>query len=323
MRRAWGHQFSILLGMLLSLPGCLVVQVGVTNPIPDLSTVAVVPFFNQSSEPAQVVDGRRFATMYATELQKVHGFQVLPVGVTETAIVRHQIDLNRPGDVLRLAEVLDVDAVVVGSVTHYEPYYPPRVGLHVDWYSRDRWEFRPGIPVAPVEKPGLLSRVRCWLGHGMHEEVVCEEPMEIRGQSPVGPPRLLSPPPLSGENAIAGTIPALPPGPITADGPMAHRTYDPPPAFGPTHTTPLDDNGQPLPLMSYTRMFDGADANLQAILRDYVEFLGDERSGGWRAYLYRSDDFLRFTSHLMIVEMLTLHGGEAQRKYVWKPRKTL
>jgi hypothetical protein len=69
--------------------------------------------------------------------------------------------------------------------------------------------------------------------------------------------------------------------------------------------------------MSYTRLFDGADAELTALLRDYVVLSGDLRSGGWEAYLHRTEDFIRFTSHRMIVEMLTLHGGESRRRYVW------
>jgi hypothetical protein len=84
----------------------------------------------------------------------------------------------------------------------------------------------------------------------------------------------------------------------------------PPPEFDPTK-----------PFMSYTRLFDGADADLQATLRDYLEVRGDPRSGGWQGYLNRSEDFIRFTSHLMIVEMLTLHGGEGKRRIIFKHRK--
>ena len=75
------------------------------------------------------------------------------------------------------------------------------------------------------------------------------------------------------------------------------------------------------PLMSYVRMFDGADPKLTARLRDYRELSGDLRSGGWEAYLHRSEDFIRFTSHLMVVEMLQLHGGEARRRVVFKLRR--
>lgn len=75
------------------------------------------------------------------------------------------------------------------------------------------------------------------------------------------------------------------------------------------------------PLMGYSRFFDGADGDLVAELRDYVELNGDLRSGGWEAYLQRSDDFIRFVCHRMIEEMLTLHGGEARRRIVLKFRK--
>ena len=54
---------------------------------------------------------------------------------------------------------------------------------------------------------------------------------------------------------------------------------------------------------------DGADRQLIQALRGYYILRGDMRSGGWEAYLNRSDDFLRFCSHVLVVEMLTLHGG--------------
>ncbi len=76
-----------------------------------------------------------------------------------------------------------------------------------------------------------------------------------------------------------------------------------------------------LPLMSYTRVFDGADGDLVAALRDYVELNGDLRSGGWEGYLHRSDDFIRFTSYRMILEMLSLHGGEGKHRMIFKFRK--
>jgi hypothetical protein len=121
----------------------MIIQVGVTNPIPGLSTVAIAPFFNLSDERA--VAGHRFASAYFAELQKTPGFQVVPLGVTERAIADHNLQMNDPEDVLELARILDVDAVVVGAVTDYSPYYPPRLGLQVSWYSPEVWEFSPGV----------------------------------------------------------------------------------------------------------------------------------------------------------------------------------
>jgi hypothetical protein len=105
----------------------------VHNPFPQLSRVAVAPFFNQSDE--KTVDGRDFAMAYYAELQAVPGFEVVPLGVVEEAIIRNHINLSNPAEARRLAQVLNVDAVVIGAVTDYSPYYPPRCGLRVEWYA--------------------------------------------------------------------------------------------------------------------------------------------------------------------------------------------
>ncbi|TWT85306.1 hypothetical protein Pla123a_01130 [Posidoniimonas polymericola] len=112
------------------------VQPLVHNPFPQLSRVAVTPFINLSDEPT--VDGVQFAMAYFAELQSVRGFEVVPLGVTENAII--QLGLFRhpeeaAADARRLAQHLGVDAVVVGAVTDFDPYYPPRCGMRVEWYS--------------------------------------------------------------------------------------------------------------------------------------------------------------------------------------------
>jgi hypothetical protein len=552
----------------LLAPGCLIVDLGVTNPIVGLSTVAVAPFFNLSSERS--VDGRRFAEAYYSELQKTPGFDVVPVGVTEQAIAENQLQMSDPQDVLALARILNVDAVVVGAVSDYSPYYPPRIGMKVSWYTEKDCVFSPGIQVDPTARPPrkcprlgpackgecncnakqpcepdckckdcaeqptavpeqltLRDRIRQLLKLNTHEE-----PNVVRGQSndlpgtDAGtetnetvtdneddlveeewkslPPKQPSPatgPKLTGNSqdspAIVGSSPsdsdsgnssdrgpesesdlflllevlnkpdaptsppvkpnaaqgaldfrlmAAPTGPVptptpapeAADelSPPAHRVaedaivLDPPPApaeptpnaeideparrrvipvpfhssaeplpeepeSSPPLPTPVDPesrfaeeepaypripptplestpdssndeqvypllppaplppekpfrrimpdtttppipldssifNSRPVPLtqhepteplMSYTRLFDGIDADLVAALRDYVELSSDRRSGGWEGYLYRSEDFIRFTAHRMIVEMLTLHGGETRRRVVFKVRK--
>lgn len=134
------HLLSLLLaGCLLAGSGCTLILPEVShqpvlhNPFPQLSRVAVAPFFNQSDE--RTVDGREFAMAYFGELQSVRGFEVVPVGVVEEAIIRHAVDLSSPGEARRLANLLGVDAVVVGAVTDYSIYYPPRCGMRVEWYA--------------------------------------------------------------------------------------------------------------------------------------------------------------------------------------------
>ena len=105
------------------------------NPFPQLSRVAVAPFFNQSDEAT--LDARRFSMEYFGQLQAIPGFEVVPLGVVEEAINRHAVDLSSPGEARRLAEILGVDVVVVGSITDYSPYTPPRCGMRVEWYARN------------------------------------------------------------------------------------------------------------------------------------------------------------------------------------------
>ena len=470
-------------------PGCALVQIGVTNPIPGLSTVAVAPFLNLSAERA--TDGRRFALAYATELQKVPGFEVIPVGVTETAMVDAKIDLNDVDDVIKLAKVLRVDAVVVGAVTDYSPYYPPRIGLQVNWYSPRPWAFYPGIQTEPQARQQLYDWDKQQLDNyhenqkRIDESCAPETPfwqraynsfkrwpgvrnlygeptlalngsmrddarLVWRAQSPAlgadspygsqasasdggGPSPLTKIAHYQESNATQEVIPSsltgsnlqnagptqnqtLVPVPRTSPPPEEEPEGDDPPApapearqpSGPRHPLPPPPSppqpspngpelrglgplqegtgetfGQPfgpepsflpplpgiggpvappmpvanapiklpvrnpclaplppqpnpynvpqpiqpwqldshLPLMSYTRIFDGADGELVAALRDYVELNGDLRSGGWEEYLHRSEDFIRFTSYRMILEMLSLHGGEGKHRLILKFRK--
>lgn len=377
-------------------------QTSVTNPNPKLKTVAIVPFFNLSQEPD--VDGRRFALAYYSELQKVPGFQVLPLGVSEVAMVEHQLQMNNPDDVLKLAQVLNVDAVVIGAVTDYSPYYPPRIGMQVSWYSPHAQEFIPGFPLLVEErhaKKSILNelfkidrlaaketrkaehemkRAERQASHMERKAVKQDKKIQRKMQKrpcPDGcpPEENLAPPTLEtvfrgqssetvhpwaynnsstrviqayaqanqgsqSTNAIIqvpmNTTPQLktkeeqrpviaPKPPIP---PPAHVTqkdssdvnqleeYCPPEAS--SEQAGFDPRQ---PFMSYTRLFDGSDAALVAHLRDYLEVSGDRRSGGWEAYLHRSEDFIRFTSHLMILEMLTLHGGQAKHQIIFKVRK--
>lgn len=377
----------------------------VTNPNPKLKTVALVPFFNLSQEPD--VDGRRFALAYFAELQKVPGFQVLPLGVAEVAMVEHQLQMNNPDDVLKLAKILNVDAVVIGAITDYSPYYPPRVGMQVSWYSPHAQEFTPGVPLMVEERHNkknalnalfrmdrLIARKAKAEEHQQNRELKqashierkkikqeqkmmrgkwkedcpdgdCQEQylelapapdakVIIRGQSsetgilmpdlrqqtgviqayaqanqgkrlnvqPVQSPTTLKPPLDIKSNQQPVVAPKPPMSSDESSKPSTRSYTNQIDEYCPPEASTSAEAFDPRqPFMSYTRLFDGADAALVAHLRDYMEVSGDRRSGGWEAYLHRSEDFIRFTSHLMILEMLTLHGGQAKRQIIFKMRK--
>ena len=106
------------------------------NPFPQLSRVAVLPFYNQSDEPT--VDTDLVARQYYAALQAIPGFEVLPVGVVREAVAQYSQAFGAPrggADFQILAQRLGVDAVVVGSVTDFDAYYPPRMAMTVHWYA--------------------------------------------------------------------------------------------------------------------------------------------------------------------------------------------
>ncbi|MDA1163016.1 MAG: hypothetical protein O3B13_07940 [Planctomycetota bacterium] len=519
---------ALTISLLLPLAGsgCAIVEIGMRNPIVGLETVAIAPFFNLSQERS--VDGREFALAYYSELQKVPGFEVLPVGVTERAMVENGISLSGPEDAIRLAKILDVDAVVVGAVTDYDPYNP-RIGLKVAWYSPRQWLFlpnedsqasffhhstdgstrRPGRPkygnpraqspdnsddwlsansrrttkiedgnwepitAAPELNPDDLrlsdaafsqthaslpdnasllvpveavrTTAKAWpaalpmpaakpVRSGIHEttshlETVpypvpvppaepappanTEKVIPVQAVGPVPPVEFQPSPadqPITPSNAAAtagqpaSSDPSLdnlfnrhlsttqpksvqgdtpnplvpeiadrpgslhlsrlaaaqpeipsdgdpifqPPSSMAAPSPpdrssmlpvMTTPLFPPQPSEsevssmpGPRSTVPglvydeqvvmapteFDPNE---PLMAYVRLFDATDRRLIARLSDYLELTGQLRSGNLEAYMKRSEFFRKFTAHVMISEMLSLHGGEARRQLVLKPRK--
>lgn len=327
----------------------------VQNPIPGLTSVAVVPFFNLTQEPNEVVDGRRFALAYFSELQKTSGFEVVPVGVTEAAILRNELDLRDPDDALKLAKILKVDAIVIGAVTDYDPYYPPRIGMQVDWYSPYQWSQSFDGDLMATEQSQFMQK----------GQKNCRKWYSIRGQSPDSaplpgfslplgstsprtgssqttpePPQLPEAPSAESVPATSprGSIPTLltpedfeedhPPPPVVRGTPGAEVPKQPDPVIIPQESlsqpvTPIPEPGfdPRKPLMSYTRLFDGAELELVNQLKDYLELRGDQRGGSWEASLHRSEDFIRFTSHMMIVEMLSLHGGSMKSQIVLKWRK--
>lgn len=124
------------------------------NPFPQISRVAVLPFYNQSREAT--VDGESIGEIYASELQKIPGYEVIPIGVVREALNTLPEEPRNGRDFQKFAQYLGVDAVLVGSVTEYHPYYPPRMGLAVHWYAANP-SFHPipagyGLPWGTAEE---------------------------------------------------------------------------------------------------------------------------------------------------------------------------
>ena len=337
---------------LLILGGCSYLpevsrQPTVFNPFPQLTKVAVAPFFNQSAEPS--VDGRQFALAYAAELQVVPGFEVVPVGVVEAVMQQNRITFsgaNGPTDARRLAQLLQVDAVVVGAVTDYTPYYPPRVGLDVEWYAANAG-YHPipagyGLPWGTTEEEDIPDALIFEAERALARE-------QLKTQTPPMPsPDLLPTPPqadppqpreleeearrrdgvrlvdaATGESTNPQQAEPIAAG--VADGGGDQITGLPPDWPDPRGFTPPQPcaarppyRPSDLPVLKHVRLYHGTDAQVTSALQSYVYFRDEARFGGWQSYLQRSDDFIRFSCHMHIAEMLTARGGAGQTRVVWR-----
>lgn len=356
-----GTLFNLLLLSILPLfCGCSLLlpeisnQPVIHNPFPQLSKIAVAPFFNQSDEPT--VDGREFAMAYFAELQKTPGFEVVPVGVVEEAIINHRVDLAGPGEARRLAKLLGVDAVVVGSVTDYSPYYPPRCGMRVDWYTANPgyheipagyglpWntpeeEFIPDS-LAYEAKFSLARAQMAGLAPDCEQSIQPLPKLPSEKQDPFAPEAKESRATRKSELRLVQAVEELPSGlqftPADIESattgsnqsmvmeqttdtidttPLACRTG--------SYFTPLpSQTNRPAciphngPVLSQTSIYSGTDPEVTEALKGYVYFRDDARFGGWQAYLQRSDDFVRFCCHMHISEMLSARGGSRKTRVV-------
>lgn len=313
------------------------------NPFPQMKRVAVLPFFNQSNEPT--VDGEQVAEAYYAELQSIPGFEVLPVGVTRNVYLQYSKLYGEPrtgADFQRLAQLMDVEAIVVGSVTDFSAYYPPRMAMTTNWYAANPG-FHPippgyGLPWGTKGEKRIPSRVVQETEFELaRQQLATQTPMPepaIRIGSPRREVRHADyeqaesdqggyPDPESlaaGEGQYPEEFdPAVDAGIDMGIGSGIVAAPLPPDWPSPTglipdgpQTTPPPMIVQTEPVLTHTRMHRGDDSFFTERLATYVGNNDDGRMGGWQNYLKRSDDFIRFCCHLHLAEMLESRGGRDQ-----------
>jgi len=334
----------------LSLSGCSMLpeiahQPTLHNPFPQLSKVAIAPFFNLSDEPT--VDGRQYALAYFNELQLVPGFEVLPVGVVERAMLDHKVALRSPDDARHLAQLLGVDALVIGAVTDYSPYYPPRCGLQVEWYAANPC-FHPippgyGLPWGTAEEEQIPAPLVFEAEMALaREQLKTQTPSYDVSPSDAGAGSVKPPDQSAHGGQGSPEQPGLPEMPGSGVEPLSYPTPSPdttatdgatvtsgsgvapywpdPRGFVPPPPSPHPPTCRPSggPVMGHTRTYNGHDPEFTEALATYYFFRDDARFGGWQGYLERSDDFIRFCCHMHVCEMLSARGGAGETRVVWR-----
>ncbi|MEM1110077.1 MAG: hypothetical protein AAGH99_15435 [Planctomycetota bacterium] len=134
---------AVLLGTSMSLGGCQKPQRIETlkAPYPTRQVFAVAPFRNESG--SAFADGVAMADKVTQRLALTRGIDTLPVNRVLSAM--DALGMSRianKGDAIRLRQTLGVDGLVIGTVTAYQPYSPPKLGMNLELYldARLAWQ---------------------------------------------------------------------------------------------------------------------------------------------------------------------------------------
>jgi hypothetical protein len=125
-----------LFALLLSLPGCYRGEDdGLTAPYEGRHVWAVAPLRNESGTTQ--ANGVKLADKLTQRLETVEGLEVLPVNRVLAAM--RQLGLpyiaNRE-QAMEVLRTIGADGLVLGSISAWAPYEPPKLGLSVELYTR-------------------------------------------------------------------------------------------------------------------------------------------------------------------------------------------
>lgn len=130
----------------LCLPGCAaksdhLVQPSVLtspyDPARGQTLWAVAPLSNESG--VSTLDALKVSDALVGAIGQTRGMGAIPVNRVLAAMVAKNVQsIRTPQDAKAVADALGVDGLVVGSVTAYDPYDPPKLGLNLALYMKDR-----------------------------------------------------------------------------------------------------------------------------------------------------------------------------------------
>jgi hypothetical protein len=114
----------------------LALAVGCRAPQPEPATapvsgeirlVAILPFVDETGRSS--FDGDEFGGILASEFVKASGVRAIRPAHLRAALGPGET-ISSVGDAIRVARKLGADTVLACAITDYDPYDPPRVGVH-------------------------------------------------------------------------------------------------------------------------------------------------------------------------------------------------
>jgi hypothetical protein len=111
---------------------------------------AVIPLANESG--TEVFDPLVISDKLVAAAEEIEGVRTVPLNRTLQAMRSLGLTgIREPAQVRQLAAAMGVDGIIVGTITAFDPYDPPTIGLSLALYSRsDASGSRPGPdPIDP------------------------------------------------------------------------------------------------------------------------------------------------------------------------------
>lgn len=137
-------------------------------PYPEPQLWAIAPFMNESGFTD--IDTATVADVFAEQLQDVDGILTVPVNRVIRAMRELEIDtVQTEGEARLLMNLLNVDGLIVGTISGYDPYRPPKIAAAVELHVQPRQERHNMLDTRS------LSRVAT--GHAMPGEIGPNNPV--------------------------------------------------------------------------------------------------------------------------------------------------
>jgi hypothetical protein len=122
-----------------------------SSPVAYRRLWAVAPFANESG--VSTVDPYQIADAFTQQLEEVRGIDTVAVNRVVSAMRSIKLrSISTASEAIHLAETLNVDALVVGTITAFDPYPPPTLGMAVQVFNRS------SQPIGSQLDPNALIR---------------------------------------------------------------------------------------------------------------------------------------------------------------------
>jgi hypothetical protein len=157
---------ALVLLAILGLTGCAAPAPDLSAPYittspyeaPDEVLLAVAPFRNETGTTS--VDPMVVSDKVVAAAEEIRGVRCLPLNRTlETMRALKLQGISTPADLATLARALNVDGVLAGSVTAYDPY-TPTIGVAMVLYARPGSALEGGELSKPLDAKALQGLVR-------------------------------------------------------------------------------------------------------------------------------------------------------------------